>query len=299
MQEYQFHPFANAFPLMSDVEYAELVADIKAHGQREPITKYRHEILDGRNRDKACHELGIKPIYNDFEGTDQEAIAFVISMNIMRRHLSQSQLAMVAADLSGLQPGQHGDRGQALPIGRAAAKLNVGERSVACARKVKENSPELAAKVRAGEVSVSAAVAQFEGTPTGMGPADPDAPDQDESVADVVGDPGVADPDVADPSAEAKTSASFALERSEDRLAKIVPSIDSMAARLMDVENIGEWLIESQGETARQLCYHMQVLVEEFDALGSPTKSKVKIKPKAKPKVRPKPATKTKSKRKK
>lgn len=56
---FEFHPLCSAFPLMIGDEFAELVADIKQHGQRDPVTLYRGEILDGRNRCLACQQLGI------------------------------------------------------------------------------------------------------------------------------------------------------------------------------------------------------------------------------------------------
>jgi hypothetical protein len=177
MDTYEFHPFADAFPMMSDQEHEELVADIKANGLREPIMLYDGDyddaksadidyryylpkILDGRNRYKACVEVGIEPTYVHFDGFDGDggaALAYVISKNLVRRHLDESQRAIVAAKLSGLKPGQHAD--QALPIGRAATMLNVGERSVARARKViDKGDPELVAAVERGDIAVSAAV---------------------------------------------------------------------------------------------------------------------------------------------
>jgi hypothetical protein len=57
------HEIANAFPLMEGIEFDELVADIKAHGLRNPITLFEDQILEGRNRDRACRIAGIKPLY--------------------------------------------------------------------------------------------------------------------------------------------------------------------------------------------------------------------------------------------
>jgi len=180
MDTYEFHPFADAFPMMTDQEHAELVADIKAHGQREPITLYHDQILDGRNRYKACFELGIEPRYVEFTTLlalqsmtsreqgyavgDTAALAFVISKNLVRRQLNESQRAMVAAKLADLQTGQRADQVQGLPIGRAAKMLNVGERSVARARKViDKGDPELVAAVERGEIAVSAAASKIDG----------------------------------------------------------------------------------------------------------------------------------------
>ena len=57
---YDVHPAAEIFPLMSDEEFKGLVADIQEHGLREPIVLHDGKVLDGRNRVRACEELGIE-----------------------------------------------------------------------------------------------------------------------------------------------------------------------------------------------------------------------------------------------
>ena len=86
---YSFHPLANEFELMGGGEYAELVEDIRAHGQIEPIVLLDDQILDGRNRYRACQEAGVEPTYRPFTGDDP--VAFVIHANIRRRHLDAEQ----------------------------------------------------------------------------------------------------------------------------------------------------------------------------------------------------------------
>jgi hypothetical protein len=75
----QFDPQADIFPLTEGTEFDELVADIKAHGLRDPITIFEGKILDGRNRYRACLEAGIEVKTEPFEGTRADARAFVIS----------------------------------------------------------------------------------------------------------------------------------------------------------------------------------------------------------------------------
>jgi len=163
-KEYEFHPFANVFPMMTDQEHAELVADIKTHGQREPITLFQGKIIDGRNRDRACRELGIKPLYVDFEGNDAEALNLVVSANVVRRHLTTSQRAMIADDLAALRQGQRkSDASNDASQVETAKQMHVSRPSVQRARKVKQQgTPELAAAVRQGKTTVSAAVKQID-----------------------------------------------------------------------------------------------------------------------------------------
>ena len=116
----------------------------------------KDKILDGRNRYRACEAAGVEPTFTVYQGDDP--VGFVISLNLRRRHLNESQRAIVAAKLATLKDGQRADLVEGLPIGRASALLNVGDRTVARAREVLEHgAPELKHAVEKGEVSVSAA----------------------------------------------------------------------------------------------------------------------------------------------
>jgi N6-adenosine-specific RNA methylase IME4 len=153
---YGFHPLSDVFPLLEGSKFDELAADIRANGLLEPIVVYEDKILDGRNRYRACQAMGVEPTFTPYRGDDP--FAFVISLNLKRRHLDESQRAMVAAKLATLRDGQRGDFVEGLPIGRASEMLNVGERSVARAREVRDRgTPELVRAVEQGAVSVSVA----------------------------------------------------------------------------------------------------------------------------------------------
>jgi ParB-like chromosome segregation protein Spo0J len=150
------HPIADYFPQMDDAAFAELVDDISEHGLLEPIVLYEGKILDGRHRYRACIEAGIEPEFTDYEGDDP--LAFAISVNLRRRHLSESQRAMIAERLAPLENGQRSDLVQAPSIEGAAQMLNVGRASVERARFVRRNAiPDLVNAVERDEISVSAA----------------------------------------------------------------------------------------------------------------------------------------------
>lgn len=108
---HEVHPVASIFPLLEGDELRALADDIKANGQREPIMRIvvddpvyakgirKPLILDGRNRARACEIAGVAPEFEKYEGpTDTAALlAFVQGKNLFRRHLDDSQRAMVGA----------------------------------------------------------------------------------------------------------------------------------------------------------------------------------------------------------
>ena len=64
---------------------------MREHGQMEPIMiDGDSRIIDGRNRARACDRLRVVPIIKRFEGAD--VLQYVISHNLHRRHLTDSQL---------------------------------------------------------------------------------------------------------------------------------------------------------------------------------------------------------------
>src|SRR5215510_9358985 len=155
MTALQFHPLADIFPLVEGAEFDELVADIREHGLNEPIVVFEDKILDGRNRYGACGAAGVEPTFTAYTGDDP--VAYVVSLNLRRRHLDESQRAMVAAKLATLKLGDN-QHSEGLPIGRSSELLNVGERTVARAREVQEHGTrELVSAVERGAISVSAA----------------------------------------------------------------------------------------------------------------------------------------------
>jgi hypothetical protein len=96
-KEYEFHPYADLLPMMLDREFEDLKKGIRASGQQEPITLCQGKVLDGRNRLRACQELGIEPQFHEAEfKDDQAALDFVIARNLQRRNLTASQKAVVA-----------------------------------------------------------------------------------------------------------------------------------------------------------------------------------------------------------
>lgn len=188
---YEIHPVAEVFPMMSGDEMNAFVEDIRENGQREPIILIRtddgnQQVIDGRNRLVACGRLELRPEFDWYEGDDP--IGYVLSLNLHRRHLNESQRGMVGAKLKPLyeeeaeqrrlanlrqnQPEEEGEQielpdGENLPTrattpgparDQAARAVNVSNRQVSKAERVrKDGVPELVEMVEAGKIRVDLA----------------------------------------------------------------------------------------------------------------------------------------------
>jgi hypothetical protein len=169
----EFHPIADLFPLLEGDEFEAFKADIADRGQQEKIDIYEGKILDGRNRYRACTELGIKPKTQRWSD-DGDPIGFVFRKNMHRLHMSESQRAIVGAKTKPMFEAEAAKRKRAgkkpdLPQNsaegangdsrdRAAKLVSVSHFSVDAAEKVLDKGvPELAKMVESRQVAVSAA----------------------------------------------------------------------------------------------------------------------------------------------
>lgn len=79
MVNYEFHDAANELPMLSGGRLEELVEDIKANGLKQPIVLYDGKVLDGRNRYTACLAAGVEPTFIDFVGGDPYAYVWSLN----------------------------------------------------------------------------------------------------------------------------------------------------------------------------------------------------------------------------
>lgn len=189
-----FHPYANLFPLIEGQEFYDLAEDIRVNGLRDPIDLVQvgdeHQILDGRNRYRALvwlastgevlggvdgwgawHDEPLplekvanprdRGLYSVYGGpADGEALAYVLSKNLSRRHLTDDQRRIVAAQLVTMGRGRPGKTLQSATFSRegAADALSTDVAGVVRARAVITKAvPEVVEAVKSGDLSVAAA----------------------------------------------------------------------------------------------------------------------------------------------
>jgi N6-adenosine-specific RNA methylase IME4/ParB-like chromosome segregation protein Spo0J len=154
------HEAAKIFPDMPYEAYNELKEDIRNHGQLMPIIVQKGRILDGRHRYRACLELGIQPIFEEAPISNEPAQRLIMSLNLHRRHMSESQRAMVAARLANLAVGDNQHTAQAVTQTEAASDLHVSVDSLQRAKSVINlGSEQLVQAVINGKLDVSNAAA--------------------------------------------------------------------------------------------------------------------------------------------
>lgn len=174
--ELQFHKYANLFPMMDSEQAAGLEGDILKNGlvNKTILLHSDGTILDGRNRYTVCAKHAIKFETETFAGTDDEALRHVVSVNLKRRHLTESQRAGIAAEIARLRHGSNRFKktddvevqictstdSDSISATReeAASMMGVSRRTVNYAAKaLRAGVPELSEAVKSGDLNVYAA----------------------------------------------------------------------------------------------------------------------------------------------
>ena len=169
----EFHEFAGIFPLLEEAELQELAVDIKQKGLIDPVFLYEGKILDGRNRYRACLKAEVEPRFEEYNGDDP--VGFVVSKNLKRRHLNQSQLGFVALNIKAVEAerakqrvgGRPAEKTPAINGGGlgdgdardiAAKQLGVSHGYVTDAERIRREAPDLEEKVMAGKMHITQAM---------------------------------------------------------------------------------------------------------------------------------------------
>ena len=172
LRNYTVHPAADIFPMLSESEILDLANDIKANGLQQPLTIYKNQLLDGRNRLAACTIAGIEPTVTEYTG--DSPVAFVVGANLRRRQLDPSQRAAVAVEFELLFAGEAkarmaqggGDKragkeclphpipNQGQARDKAATLVAVSGKLVGDAKTIKRDNPETFERIKSGEITI-------------------------------------------------------------------------------------------------------------------------------------------------
>ena len=195
--DYPVHPLAELFPPLPPDEFEKLKADIKAHGQLDPIVLSSDgtTLLDGRNRLRALKQLDMTPktiAFSEAQAAAQNLSHALIwkpqtegdyiwSRNVLRRHLTDDQRAAIAVKWSdaekeaaqqrqrahaGTAPGRpkentSGESAQSVRTRTAIAKkAQVSEHKIRQAETLAAKVPDLVEKVAQGDVTLKDAIGQ-------------------------------------------------------------------------------------------------------------------------------------------
>lgn len=179
------HPAADLFPMLDGDDLQDLADNIREQGLDEPLWVLPDgRLLDGRNRYAACLLAGVEPATQTYEGADP--VRFVIRRNIKRRQLTTGQKAMLALDLLPMYEAEakvgrpskpkppdlfapeeipadppEFPRADGESREKAAGAVGTSGRAVSAAKRIAKNDPDLAEKVKLGEVALDKAEKQL------------------------------------------------------------------------------------------------------------------------------------------
>jgi hypothetical protein len=146
---------------MAPEDLTALLQDIEEFGQRDPITLFEGQVLDGWNRYGCLMRLGVAVKQTELT-PGINPVAFVKSRNLHRRHMTGSQRALaVVACSEWVANGSRStpEPGSGVSEKQMAAEADVSDRTIRQAKLVAtQATPEVVDAVRSGEMSLKAAV---------------------------------------------------------------------------------------------------------------------------------------------
>ena len=193
----KLHPVCELFPYMNAEEFDTLKADIQNNGVRDPIMVWNDGktdwLIDGKNRLKASKELGIECPQQEWKGRGS-VVAWAVSKNLRRRHLTASERAVIANDMLPLiekesrareqarKAENPPSRGQKRALAHACASqkssaeaakaTGVSARHVEKAKAVAKADPAKLDEIRRGEKTVRAAYREIQAEKPKTAPKD-------------------------------------------------------------------------------------------------------------------------------
>jgi ParB-like chromosome segregation protein Spo0J len=178
-------PLASLVPMMRPVEWTSFLEDVRVHGIQDPlhVAPDGVTVLDGRHRRNAALELGLTSVpVMPAPLNGHSEMAYMLRRAVLRRHLTDDQRAILAAQLyaessSAAKRGRaaqanavkYGDAETSLLAtvsdkekidtrATAAREYSVSERKVKYAIELVQQAPDLAQQVRSGTLRLHEAL---------------------------------------------------------------------------------------------------------------------------------------------
>jgi N6-adenosine-specific RNA methylase IME4/ParB-like chromosome segregation protein Spo0J len=176
-QELSDHPHADRIPLMPEVHYVALCADVAARGIQVPIEiTAANIVLDGRQRLRAARELGQETVPVRIVAVEDE-LDYMFRAAILRRQLTPSQRAALVVERdeyrqleAGARERQRANLAQVAEVATSpprgktrelgAREAGAGGRTVQDAVTVRKHDLELFERIKQGRVSAPLAARQ-------------------------------------------------------------------------------------------------------------------------------------------
>lgn len=165
-KSYEQHEYGQLIPKMLSKQFAELHASIEQSGVLQPIKLYEGKVLDGWNRYNAVEDIqsngrtvpGVVK-FEQFEGTPEEALQYVLSTNLARRHIAEDKRVKLALSIreqmEKLKPEASSEELDA----EAAKQAGTSKRTVQRATEVERKAPEeVVEAMKEGKIKPSTAL---------------------------------------------------------------------------------------------------------------------------------------------
>lgn len=242
--ELKQHPLSAAFPAMSADDFQALKDDIEVNGQREPVIVFEGMVLDGWHRYQACAQLGLNVQKFTF-AQDEDPVAFVLSHNLHRRHLTASQRAAAVVACAEWAPTGRPKKVEAastFSTREALAKAaGVTPRTITDAKTAAKAG--LGDAVKEGAMTAEQAAAVARGKPAKAALAAPPA-DTGPSDAEIAASQKAVDDELA----ELRTIA-----MADDKLAEALASVKRLTAQNRVLTERNNGLMNEKAELVRRI----------------------------------------------
>lgn len=168
---------------MQKDEFESLKNDIQSNGfdKTRPVISFENAIIDGWHRYQACKQLDIEPVIVEFQGSQEDAIFYIISTN-NRRNLNKGQMACMAVAAIKIiesikaesKQGQRTDLtlGNNYPevkidnyknrtASKLAEKFQTNDKYIKDAKRINKENPLLFARIEKGTITIPEALKEL------------------------------------------------------------------------------------------------------------------------------------------